>query len=438
MKPGPLPTRRASTARARRSDATPMFRFAVACLAPFVRWWGRLEVVGVDVLPQSGPVLLVANHDSAWDPLIIGAASVRRRQMHALARGSLWTWWPLGRLMDRLGAIAVSAGQGNDRAVEAAVSRLEAGDCVGLFPEGTVSRGRTLRARSGAGRIALAAPSAPLVCAAIRGSVDMSRFPRRPRLQISFFLPGPGDRRPGDSAAELSARLMAEIRAVAPPVTATVTRRPAVAETAKPRWRGWMHLVFFEVSLVVGTLLIVAARGALETTAVVVYGASVSGLFGVSALYHRGTWSSRLHRLLQRLDHLMIFVLMAGTATPLFLLAVPGPFGVVCLVAVWSMAAVAAAIHLAWMHAPDWVVGSSITALGVVGALAVPAVWQHVGVAAGILFVAGGLLYVLGAVSLHRHSPDPWPTVFGYHEVFHSYVTAAAVCHYVAVALLVL
>ncbi|BEP16611.1 hypothetical protein acdb102_49220 [Acidothermaceae bacterium B102] len=438
MKPGPLPTRRASTARARRSDATPMFRLAVACLVPFVRWWGRLEVVGAELLPQSGPVLLVANHDSAWDPLIIGTASVRRRQVHALARGSLWRWRPLGWLMDRLGAIAVSHEQGNDRAVDAAVSRLEAGDCVGLFPEGTVSRGRTLRARSGAGRIALAAPAAPLVCAAIHGAVDMSRFPRRPHLQIAFFLPGPGDRRPGDTATELSTRLMAEIRALAPP--ATVVPRPTVAglEPAKPRWRGWMHLVFFEVSLVVGTLLIVAATGALETTAVVVYAASVSGLFGVSALYHRGTWGSRLHRLLQRLDHLMIFVLMAGTATPLFLLAVPQPFGVVCLVLVWSMAAVAAAIHLAWMQAPDWVVGTSITALAVVGALAVPDVWQHVGVAAGLLFVIGGLLYMLGAVSLHRHSPDPWPTIFGYHEVFHSYVTAAAVCHYVAVALLVL
>src|SRR5207247_2533979 len=115
-------------------------------------------------------------------------------------------------------------------------------------------------------------------------------------------------------------------RALAPP--ATVHGLATQAEQVKPRWRGWMHLVFFEVSLVVGTLLIVAGRGALETTAVVVYAASVSGLFGVSALYHRGSWTSRWHSVLQRLDHAMIFVLMAGTATPLFLLAVPGRFSV--------------------------------------------------------------------------------------------------------------
>ncbi|MDX6257007.1 MAG: 1-acyl-sn-glycerol-3-phosphate acyltransferase [Frankiales bacterium] len=450
--------------RPARSDASALYRLAVRCLVPFVRWWGRLEVTGAELLPSSGSVLLVANHDSAWDPLIIGVASVRRRQVHALARSSLWHWWPLGWLMDRLGAIPVDRGKGSARAIEAAVAHLEAGDCVGLFPEGTVSRGRTLRAHSGAGRLALAVPSARLVCVAITGAVGMSRFPRRPRLRASFFLPDLGARQVDDTAADLAARLVAEVRAISPPATArpltggaagpyrpvpamgTAGRRPRAAPAgsslglgpAKPRWRGWMHLVFFEVSLVVGTLLIVAAEGAVATTAVTIYAVSVSGLFGVSSLYHRGTWKPGLHRTLQRLDHLMIFVLMAGTATPLFLLAAPGPFGLVCLIVVWLMAAVAACVHLLWMHASDWVVGSAFAALGSVGALAVPAVWEHIGVAGAVLYVVGGVLYVLGGLSLNRRSPDPWPRIFGYHEVFHTYVTAAAVCHYIAIALLVL
>jgi hemolysin III len=212
--------------------------------------------------------------------------------------------------------------------------------------------------------------------------------------------------------------------------------RPNVV--AKPTWRGWMHLVFFEVSLVVGTLLIVQARGAEAVTATSIYAASFAGLFGVSALYHRGSWSPGTHRVLKRLDHLMIFVLVAGTATPLFLLAAPATYGLVCLILVWSLAAVAAVIHLVWIDAPDRVVALSFTGLGIVGALALPAVWTEVGVAAGVLVVVGGLLYVLGAVAFHRRSPDPWPTRFGYHEVFHTFVCAGAACHCVAIALLVL
>jgi hemolysin III len=220
------------------------------------------------------------------------------------------------------------------------------------------------------------------------------------------------------------------------------TRPPLVAladaEAVKPRLRGWMHLGIFEVSLVVGTLLIVAARGPKATTATAVYVASVSGLFGASALYHRGNWTAVVKRRLQRLDHAMIFVLFAGSATPLFLLAVPGTYGAVCLAVVWSLAAVAAGGHLLRMHAPDWVLAVALAGLSGVGALALPGVWQHVGVAAALLVVAGGVLYVLGALSLHWHRPDPWPSIFGYHEVFHSFVGAAAACHFVAIAMVVL
>jgi hemolysin III len=122
----------------------------------------------------------------------------------------------------------------------------------------------------------------------------------------------------------------------------------------------------------------------------------------------------------------------------MFLLAVRGPYGLACLITLWSLAALAAAMHLLRMQAPDWVLTVALTGLAAVGALAVPGVWEHVGIAAVALLISGGLLYAVGALSLHRHSPNPWPAVFGYHEVFHTYVGAAAACHYVAVVLVVL
>src|ERR1700712_1241931 len=118
----------------------------------------------------------------------------------------------------------------------------------------------------------------------------------------------------------------------------------------RPRLRGWLPLALFEVSLVVGTLLIVFARGARATTGTVIYAVSVSGLFGASALYHRGSWSPAVKRRLRPVAHAMIVVLFAGSATPMFLLEVPGLYGTLCLVALWSLAAVAAGLHLMRMH----------------------------------------------------------------------------------------
>lgn len=206
----------------------------------------------------------------------------------------------------------------------------------------------------------------------------------------------------------------------------------------KPAWRGWSHLVWFEASVVVGTLLVAAAHGGTRTTAAAIYAASVSGLFGVSALYHRGNWQPRARRVVQRLDHLMIFVLIAGTATPVFLLAAPGTYGRVCLIVMWSLTLTATVLHLVWMSAPDWLVGGTFIGLGGIAGLALPQIWTHVGVAAALLVVIGGLIYVAGAVSYYRRSPDPAPTVFGYHEIFHACVCIAAACHYVVIAMLIL
>jgi hemolysin III len=205
----------------------------------------------------------------------------------------------------------------------------------------------------------------------------------------------------------------------------------------KPVLRGWLHLLWFEVSLVSGTLLLARAHGATRITALAIYAASVTALFGTSALYHRGSWAAGWSRRLQRLDHAMIFFLIAGTATPAFLLTNRGTFGLACLIALWTLTFAAAAIHLAWMSAPEPVVGATFLGLGWVACLALPGVWIHAGAAPGALMVAGGLLYTAGAISYHRRRPDPYPSVFGYHEVFHAYVCAAATCQYLAIALFI-
>jgi hemolysin III len=205
----------------------------------------------------------------------------------------------------------------------------------------------------------------------------------------------------------------------------------------KPVLRGWLHLLWFGASLVAGTLLLARAHGTTRIAAAAVYAASVSALFGVSALYHRGNWNAAWRRRLQRLDHAMIFFLIAGTATPAFLLAVPGAFGLACLIVLWTLTATAAVIHMAWMNAPELMVGATFVGLGWVAGLALPGVWTEAGVTPALLMLAGGLLYTAGAISYRRRRPDPYPSVFGYHEVFHTYVCAAAACQYAAIALFI-
>ena len=205
----------------------------------------------------------------------------------------------------------------------------------------------------------------------------------------------------------------------------------------KPVLRGWLHLLWFGASLVLGTLLVARAHGAVRITALAIYAASVSAMFGISALYHRGNWSAAWNRRLQRLDHAMIFLLIAGTATPAFLLATSGTFRLACVITMWALTAAAAAVRLAWMSAPELVAGATFVGLGWIAVLALPGVWIHAGAAAGALMLSGGLLYTAGALSYHRRRPDPYPAVFGYHEVFHACVCAAAACQYAAIALFI-
>jgi hemolysin III len=201
----------------------------------------------------------------------------------------------------------------------------------------------------------------------------------------------------------------------------------------KPALRGWLHLLFFWVALAAGTVLLIRAHGAEQVTAAAVYSASLVALFGTSALYHRGPWTAAWRLRWQRLDQAMIFCLIAGTATPAFLLAAPARLGLACLIAMWALTLAAVASRVAWPAMPERVAGALFIGLGCAASLALPWVWLHAGAASGVLLLVGGLLYFAGAVSYHRRRPDPYPSVFGYHEVFHVYVCAAAVCQFAAI-----
>lgn len=452
-----------------------MYRLVMALVRPIVCWWGRLEVTGLDLLPTSGATLIFANHDSAWDPLVIGTAAAPRRQIRALAIATLWRNRFLAWVLDGMGQIPVDRGAGDANAIAVATRRLAGGECIGLFPEATVSLGRTMRARSGAGRLALAVPEARIVGAAVTGAVDIAKFPRRPRVRVRFFEPESGQRVAGETAAELSTRVNNEIRALAPiartrkadklaaqgvvleervaeeaatqplpeSLSPLVPERESVEPAAieeprapKPLWRGWIHLVAFELSLVAGTALVIIANTATEIVSTSIYAASLSGLLGASALYHRGNWTPKVHRRLQRLDHFMIFVLFAGTTTPVFLLAEPGDAGVISLIVMWSLTAVASSIHQIWLHAPDWIVTVAFIGLALTASLAMPGLWTHGGIAATVLILVGSVIYIAGGISFHFKRPDPVPHIFGYHEFFHACVGIAATLQFIAIALL--
>ena len=201
---------RVPTARVPLTYATVM-----AVATPVVRWWGRLEVVGQELLPASGPTILMVNHDSAWDPVIVGVAA-RRRQIRALAKASLWKAAPMAWVLDRMGQIPIERGRGDAAALCAAIEHLQQGQCIGVFPEGTVSRGRKMPVLSGAGRLALAVPGTRVLGVRVTGAVDIIRVPHRPAIRVEFFDPEGGQPTAQESAIALTRRVMTQVRAQAP------------------------------------------------------------------------------------------------------------------------------------------------------------------------------------------------------------------------------
>jgi hemolysin III len=207
-----------------------------------------------------------------------------------------------------------------------------------------------------------------------------------------------------------------------------------VAEALKPRLRGVLHEAAFAISLVTGTVLICLADAGRERVAASIYSASVALLFGTSAAYHRGTWSPRAHALMARLDHSMIFLLIAGTYTPFCLLLLDGTTRLVFLSIVWGGAITGIVLRNTVRRPARWLFVGLYLALGWVALGIMPDVLREGGLTVLALLLLGGLFYSVGAVVYARQRPDPSPSWFGFHEVFHALTLAAFVTHYVAVS----
>lgn len=206
---------------------------------------------------------------------------------------------------------------------------------------------------------------------------------------------------------------------------------------SKPRLRGDLHHRAFYVSLVTGAILIVAASNGRATIAAAIFAVSVSGLLGVSALYHRGDWTNSVRMKLRRLDHSMIFMLIAGTYTPFALLVLDGTFSTVLLVAVWACALAGSVMELALAEASKWIMAGICIGLGWVSIIAMPQIASEIGAIGTMLLALGGVAYTVGAIIYAAQRPNPVPNVFGYHELFHALVVLAIVLQYTVVAVVV-
>ena len=203
----------------------------------------------------------------------------------------------------------------------------------------------------------------------------------------------------------------------------------------KPRLRGVSHQWAFFVALAAGVVLVIAAPSGRATLAAAIYAVSVAAMFGASALYHRIDWKSLgARRWMRRLDHSMIYVLIAGTYTPFALLVLDGGLADAVLIAVWGGALLGVGLKLLWPDTPKWLTAAVYVTLGWVAVIAFPQLASELGVLGMALVAGGGILYTAGAVVYALQRPDPAPAVFGYHEVFHVLVIAAALLQFVAVA----
>lgn len=226
----------------------------------------------------------------------------------------------------------------------------------------------------------------------------------------------------------------------AKPYPGKVTPSPVVPaqtpELPKPIFRGRLHQVAFFLAIPAGFVLIFRASNATSRASAIVYAVSLVALFGASAMYHRGNWSPAVLPRLRRLDHSMIFVLIAGTYTPFCLLALPSPWSWIFLGIAWTGAIGGITLKLLQIDGFKRTSGALYIALGWVVIFASPLMISRLSGPVMALLAAGGILYTVGAVVLARNRPNPSPRWFGYHEVWHSFTVAAGVCHYVAVTLL--
>ncbi len=205
-------------------------------------------------------------------------------------------------------------------------------------------------------------------------------------------------------------------------------------EELTPKLRGVMHAWAMWFALVAVVVLALYAPTGLARAAALVYGIGLCALFAASGLYHRWRWNPRWRPLLRRVDHSTIFIFIAASYTPIALLVLSGTVQTVVLVSAWAGALAGVAMSVAWISAPRWLAAACYLALGWVAIIAMPQLAEKLGVAPFVLFAVGGGLYTLGAVVYAFQRPNPWPRIFGFHEIFHTLVVAAAVVHFVAMA----
>ena len=210
------------------------------------------------------------------------------------------------------------------------------------------------------------------------------------------------------------------------------------SEPPKPLLRGRLHEVAFFLAVPAGVVLVSIAPTARARFAAIVFALSLAGLYGTSTLYHRLPWSPRSLRWMKRLDHSMIFVLIEGTYTPLALLVLRGPWRITVLSIVWGGAAVGILLKLLRIDGLAALTGALYIALGWFAIVVTPEIVHGISAAATGLLFTGGVLYTGGAIVLARNRPDPVPTVYGYHEIWHTCVIAASACHYGLIMLVTL
>ena len=195
-----------------------MYRLLTRLLAPLA-WWGRMRVAGLELVPATGPLLVVPNHDSQMDPIMSALALRHHRSLRFLGRAELWRNPLLGRLLYAAHQIPIARGSQDTAALDEAIAALRAGEAICIFPEGRLSRGESLRARTGVARLAAACPEALVVICKVSGTTDFVRFPRRPKVGIEFVataaLPSPVE-----APQEFADALLAAARRGVPPAAA--------------------------------------------------------------------------------------------------------------------------------------------------------------------------------------------------------------------------
>lgn len=212
----------------------------------------------------------------------------------------------------------------------------------------------------------------------------------------------------------------------------------SATDVPRPRLRGVLHTWAVPVAAALGATLLLLANGARERIGTGVWALTLTGLFAVSATYHRGAWRPTVRAWLQRVDHSMIFVFIAGSYTPIALLLLEGSKSWIVLTIVWAGALGGVVTRLTWHSAPRWMFVPLYIALGWVAITVLPDLGRSAPLYANALLFAGGVIYTVGAVVFATRRPDPLPQVFGYHEVFHALTIVAATCHAVAIASIVL